>query len=140
MRATLFYLNNLRSIFPVWRPATRRATRFPTVPRLTALISPRIREIKYNVRLILLIFNHITSEDDKTIVSYIVIEIERVFMLNRFHCCSTCIWYEVKKKRGGPPVFRCSRLGYETKPTYQFDCWQPKERVKKRMEREESTN
>lgn len=29
--------------------------------------------------------------------------------------------------------YRCGRLGFETKTTYQFDCWNPKEQVRKLM-------
>jgi len=30
----------------------------------------------------------------------------------------------------------CRRLGYETKPYYQFNCWTPKPNVRKLMEKE----
>ncbi|PFG03174.1 hypothetical protein [Bacillus sp. es.036] len=53
---------------------------------------------------------------------------------SRFHCCATCIHFEVVKS--ARTTYRCGRLGFETKPTYQFNCWEPKEIVKKRMEKE----
>jgi hypothetical protein len=56
-------------------------------------------------------------------------------MNNRFHACATCIHYGVTKTVTGQQ-FRCTRLGYETKPFYKFNCWIPKEQVKKLMEKE----
>jgi hypothetical protein len=32
--------------------------------------------------------------------------------------------------------YSCSRLGYETKPAFQFACWNPKEQVKKLIEKQ----
>ncbi|KIL48882.1 hypothetical protein KP77_20930 [Jeotgalibacillus alimentarius] len=32
-------------------------------------------------------------------------------------------------------LYFCKRLGYETKPDYRFNCWEPKEHVKKLMEK-----
>lgn len=32
--------------------------------------------------------------------------------------------------------YRCSRLGYETKTYYQFNCWAPKDHIKALMEKE----
>ncbi len=55
--------------------------------------------------------------------------------MKKYHCCATCINYEVKKVQG-KMVYRCSRLGYDTKPTHQFNCWEPKEAVKKLMEKD----
>ncbi|WP_456279388.1 hypothetical protein [Bacillus sp. AK128] len=51
-----------------------------------------------------------------------------------FHACATCIHY-ITEKTEGNMSYRCSRLGYETKPHYQFSCWTPKEQVKKLMEK-----
>ncbi|MGM7701316.1 hypothetical protein ACSVDE_06280 [Pseudalkalibacillus sp. Hm43] len=52
----------------------------------------------------------------------------------RFHCCATCIHFRVDKKPGSITYF-CERLGYETKPDYRFNCWKPKEHVKKLMDK-----
>ncbi len=47
-----------------------------------------------------------------------------------FHCCATCIHFKIKKEANGNKTVRyCGRLGFETKPTYQFNCWEPKELV-----------
>lgn len=54
--------------------------------------------------------------------------------MKNFHCCATCVNYEVKRERG-MQIYRCSRLGFDTKPTYQFNCWDPKEAVKKLMDK-----
>ncbi|WP_261133708.1 hypothetical protein [Bacillus sp. Marseille-Q3570] len=54
---------------------------------------------------------------------------------SRFHCCATCIHFEVQKGDDGVRHF-CSRLGYETKPDYRFNCWKPKENVQKLIEKE----
>ncbi|USG63921.1 hypothetical protein NDK47_17370 [Brevibacillus ruminantium] len=51
----------------------------------------------------------------------------------RFHCCATCIHFRVEKGANGV-AYRCSRLGYMTKPSYQFRCWVPKEQVQRLME------
>ncbi|PSL42432.1 hypothetical protein B0H94_11536 [Salsuginibacillus halophilus] len=56
-------------------------------------------------------------------------------MANRFHCCATCIHFGTDKTADGMK-YHCIRLGYETKPTYQFNCWEPKPTVKKLMEKE----
>ncbi|SDI28487.1 hypothetical protein [Alteribacillus bidgolensis] len=57
--------------------------------------------------------------------------------MNRYHCCATCKWYEVRKTKGEKVTYHCIRLGYETHPKYQFNCWDPKEKVRKRMEQED---
>ncbi|WP_408006150.1 hypothetical protein ACJROX_15675 [Pseudalkalibacillus sp. A8] len=54
---------------------------------------------------------------------------------SRFHCCATCVHFQVQKETDSVRYF-CSRLGYETKPDYRFDCWTPKEHVKKLMNKE----
>ncbi|MBU6081259.1 hypothetical protein [Allobacillus halotolerans] len=53
-----------------------------------------------------------------------------------YHCCATCIHFEVYRTEDGRPKTRCSRLGYDTDPTYKFNCWTPKDRIKKLMEKE----
>ncbi|WP_373413099.1 hypothetical protein [Brevibacillus laterosporus] len=56
---------------------------------------------------------------------------------NRFHCCATCQHFCVNKGgKGVKTTYSCGRLGYETKPSYRFDCWQPTERVCKLVEKE----
>ncbi|KMJ60492.1 hypothetical protein AB685_02175 [Bacillus sp. LL01] len=55
---------------------------------------------------------------------------------NRFHACATCKHYQVIKLERGT-VYRCSRLGYETKPHFKFNCWQPKENVLQLMKKEQ---
>nr|WP_316569411.1 hypothetical protein [Neobacillus sp. YIM B06451] len=45
-----------------------------------------------------------------------------------FHCCATCRHFRTEKKAEGMK-YSCSRLGYETKPNYKFNCWTPKEHV-----------
>ncbi|RBW69000.1 hypothetical protein DS031_13765 [Bacillus taeanensis] len=47
---------------------------------------------------------------------------------NRYHCCATCIHYRIKKQPR-PLSYICARLGYKTKPTYQFNCWEPNKNV-----------
>lgn len=54
---------------------------------------------------------------------------------SRFHACATCIHFEALKTDFGMK-YRCDRLGYETNPKYQFDCWSPKDHVKKLIEKE----
>lgn len=47
-----------------------------------------------------------------------------------YHCCATCKNFKIEKKTTGI-TYRCSRLGYETKTHYKFNCWEPKEHIKK---------
>lgn len=47
-----------------------------------------------------------------------------------FHCCATCKYFKAEKK-AEVMKYTCSRLGYETKPSYKFDCWSPNENVVK---------
>ncbi|WP_077213734.1 hypothetical protein [Bacillus dakarensis] len=55
-------------------------------------------------------------------------------MGNPFHACASCVHFRAKKGKDGMQ-YKCSRLGYETKPNYVFDCWNPKEHVRKLMEK-----
>lgn len=74
-----------------------------------------------------------------------------------YHYCATCEHFEVikhsvstgtcqtshtsqkpqtsQKSHQSRTTYRCSRLGYETKPKYQFKCWSPKQNVKKIMKK-----
>ncbi|WP_041122662.1 hypothetical protein [Jeotgalibacillus alimentarius] len=54
---------------------------------------------------------------------------------NPYHVCATCIHFHSEKIRSGHMLYFCKRLGYETKPDYRFNCWEPKEHVKKLMEK-----
>jgi hypothetical protein len=49
-----------------------------------------------------------------------------------FHCCATCKHFKAQKSQSGMSYY-CKRLGYNTKPDYKFNCWSPKEHVKKMM-------
>ncbi|WP_121612070.1 hypothetical protein [Mesobacillus foraminis] len=53
-------------------------------------------------------------------------------MKGSYHACATCIHF-VAKRIDGKMAYFCGRLGYETKTTYQFKCWEPKEKVKELM-------
>ncbi|MEM1501976.1 hypothetical protein RG959_01015 [Domibacillus sp. 8LH] len=57
------------------------------------------------------------------------------FLNSRFHACATCRHFEALREPGGMK-YTCSRLGFETKPDYRFNCWDPKEHVKKLMKKE----
>ncbi|OZM57467.1 hypothetical protein CIB95_08415 [Lottiidibacillus patelloidae] len=54
-----------------------------------------------------------------------------------FHCCATCQHFVVVKENRKTSYY-CSRLKYETKPKYQFSCWNPKEQVVSLMEKRKS--
>ncbi|MEH7417945.1 hypothetical protein V7266_21970 [Neobacillus drentensis] len=54
-----------------------------------------------------------------------------------FHCCATCEYFRAEKKTEGINYY-CSRLGYETKTYYKFNCWSPKEQVKKLLNKRNS--
>nr|WP_066064798.1 hypothetical protein [Neobacillus soli] len=51
-----------------------------------------------------------------------------------FHCCATCRHFRAEKKDDGMDYF-CSRLGFVTKTNYKFNCWSPKDRIKKLMDK-----
>nr|WP_249310198.1 hypothetical protein [Bacillus sp. FJAT-49736] len=53
----------------------------------------------------------------------------------RFHACATCIHFQAERKNK-IMNYKCSRLGYDTKPNYQFNCWSPKAHVIKLIEKE----
>jgi CO dehydrogenase/acetyl-CoA synthase delta subunit len=55
---------------------------------------------------------------------------------NRYHCCASCINFKAEKTSQGMR-YECVRLGYETKPIYRFDCWEPKPQVLKLMKKED---
>ncbi|TCP24883.1 hypothetical protein EV207_12356 [Scopulibacillus darangshiensis] len=55
-------------------------------------------------------------------------------IIDHYHCCASCRHFRIQTGEG-KRVTMCSRLGYETKPGYQFNCWDPKPRVKRAMER-----
>ncbi|WP_180953467.1 hypothetical protein [Bacillus sp. T33-2] len=55
-------------------------------------------------------------------------------MSNPFHACATCIHFTAARQDGVVKYY-CSRLNYETKTHYQFNCWTPKEHVVKLMEK-----
>lgn len=52
--------------------------------------------------------------------------------MKQYHCCATCKHFVAEKASQGMN-YRCGRLGFATKTTYRFDCWNPKERVRKLM-------
>lgn len=56
-----------------------------------------------------------------------------------YRVCATCIHFEamrIEKKM----IYLCSRLKYETKPSYSFQCWDPKEHVIRLMEKRGEQN
>lgn len=56
---------------------------------------------------------------------------------NRFHVCATCIHFLAEKKSGQGMKYYCTRLGYDTMPNYTFNCWTPKEHIKKLIDKEQ---
>lgn len=56
--------------------------------------------------------------------------------MSRFHCCATCQHYAVEKT-DGKRVTKCARLGFDTHPAHQFNCWNPKDNVRKLMAQED---
>ena len=49
---------------------------------------------------------------------------------SRFHVCATCVHFKAVKQVTGMK-YLCSRLQYETQPSYVFNCWSPKPHIKK---------
>ncbi|MCM3717617.1 hypothetical protein [Fictibacillus phosphorivorans] len=56
---------------------------------------------------------------------------------NKYHCCATCVNFKPLKTEQGM-YYYCSRLGYETKPDYTFNCWEPKPHIVELMKKEEN--
>lgn len=52
-----------------------------------------------------------------------------------YHCCATCQHFQVYRTEQGPKA-TCLRLGYETKPSYKFHCWNPRPDIRTRMKDE----
>jgi len=55
--------------------------------------------------------------------------------MKNFHCCATCVNFVVKREENKIKYY-CKRLGYETKSHYVFNCWEPKENVKKLIDKQ----
>nr|WP_147805302.1 hypothetical protein [Alkalicoccus halolimnae]TXF81318.1 hypothetical protein FTX54_16005 [Alkalicoccus halolimnae] len=53
-------------------------------------------------------------------------------MSSNYHCCATCIHFSAEKTSSGMK-YHCVRLGFQTRPEYQFNCWEPREDIKKKM-------
>lgn len=54
---------------------------------------------------------------------------------NQYHACATCVNF-VSTRKDKKMVYFCSRLGYETKTDYVFDCWEPKENILKLIKKQ----
>ncbi len=65
---------------------------------------------------------------------YLTFHLKGMNIMKDFHFCASCVHFETLKKKGSI-LYRCSRLGYETKPDYKFNCWEPKEQVRKLIEK-----
>ncbi|MCA1030440.1 hypothetical protein LCL95_05220 [Bacillus timonensis] len=50
--------------------------------------------------------------------------------IGKFQVCATCFHFSAKKYPAGMS-YSCTRLGYVTKPDYVFNCWVPRDHVKK---------
>lgn len=59
---------------------------------------------------------------------------EKQALIDHYHCCATCRHFGFREA-GGEKQPYCTRLGYDTQPKYQFNCWQPKDRVVKAIEK-----
>lgn len=55
-------------------------------------------------------------------------------IINHFHACATCRHFQPVKEEKGIRYY-CARLKYETKPGYQFNCWDPKDQVVKLLKK-----
>lgn len=56
-------------------------------------------------------------------------------MEKQFHACATCNNFLALKTEAGM-TYKCIRLGFDTKPSYQFNCWDPKDHIKKLMKKQ----
>jgi len=58
-------------------------------------------------------------------------------VMKNFHCCATCVNFVVKREEKENKIeYYCKRLGFETKSHYVFNCWEPKENVKKLIDKQ----
>ncbi|HEY9576377.1 MAG TPA: hypothetical protein VIR64_01765 [Pseudobacillus sp.] len=55
-------------------------------------------------------------------------------IISHFHACATCRHFQPLKTEKGMRYY-CARLQYETKPRYQFNCWDPKDQVVKLLKK-----
>ncbi|MCY0889046.1 MAG: hypothetical protein OWQ59_11395 [Alicyclobacillaceae bacterium] len=53
----------------------------------------------------------------------------------RYHCCATCKHFRVRRTDSGVHA-QCARLGYETKASYRFNCWDPRPDIRERIEKD----
>jgi hypothetical protein len=56
---------------------------------------------------------------------------------SRYHACATCKNFSAERI-DGKMHYHCTRLGYQTKPEYQFNCWDPEEHIRKLIEKEDN--
>ena len=54
-------------------------------------------------------------------------------IVEHYHHCASCRHFGFRQE-GEKNIPFCTRLGYDTKPKFQFDCWDPKERVRKQLQ------
>lgn len=54
-------------------------------------------------------------------------------IIDHYHHCASCRHFGFRSE-GGKKLPICTRLGFDTKPYYQFNCWDPKPRVREAME------
>lgn len=57
-------------------------------------------------------------------------------MAKDYHCCATCVHFRALRRDSGPMAV-CSRLGYQTKSSYRFNCWQPRPDIVAKMRQAE---
>lgn len=50
----------------------------------------------------------------------------------KYHCCASCIHFRAIRHHAQAVQTYCQRLGYDTKPSYQFECWVVKPQVRKK--------
>lgn len=53
-------------------------------------------------------------------------------MTSRYHCCATCRHFSAEKK-DKQMQYKCIRLGFNTRPEYKFDCWDPRKDIQRKM-------
>lgn len=59
--------------------------------------------------------------------------------MKNYHCCATCKHFKAEKI-DTRMKYLCSRLGYETKTNYQFNCWNPREDIKEQLKKDQLKN
>jgi len=58
--------------------------------------------------------------------------------MKEYHCCATCKNFLIQREDKKLKMM-CTRLGYETKTHYKFNCWDPREDIREKIRKEDKS-